>query len=357
MGFRTYLASVLTGSREPLWFYLWARPLAWLYGWLLTCRPPYGTGGRLPGQTLAVGNITLGGTGKTPVVAQIVRYLKAQGARPAILTRGYKSGLKKNEFCLLYQGELFFPQGITAKKFTADEPFYHSAQNPQVPIILGARRYEAALWFLSQHRELAEGITHWILEDGFQQRSVFIDQSWVLLDSKAPLGNGRLLPSGTLREKPTALKNADHILWTRTASLPPDTLAEIRDIPQWPIPFETTYPFFWNNPEKTLDPKTPFCFIAAIANPKRALEELAQMGLTPQTECLLMDHSPIQKHHLRGEPGYCLVTTMKDFYRDQEVFQKDLHRLYLMDTKPLLPPALLRGLFLEEERQICYNQK
>ena len=162
-----------------------ARNIGYDWGWL----PRH----RLARPTVGVGNLTVGGTGKTPVVRWLAEALRSRGHRPAVLTRGYK---------------------------TADEPamldrMLNGADKPRVPVVADADRVAGA------SRALAEepAVDCFLLDDGFQHRRVRRAFDLVLLDAAAPLGRGlaagRVLPRGLLRERPWGLRRADAVVLTR----------------------------------------------------------------------------------------------------------------------------------------------
>ena len=141
---------------------------------------------RLDCPVISVGNLTAGGTGKTPCVAWVTALLQEAGARPTVLTRGYRGG---DEAALLTRG------GVGTSG---------------VPVIVNPDRRAGAKRALAEHRANCL-----VLDDGFQHWQVQRDLDLVLIDSSRPFGGGRLLPSGFLREPLDALSRADHLLLTR----------------------------------------------------------------------------------------------------------------------------------------------
>ncbi len=146
-------------------------PLSFLYRIVVHVRNCMFIGGvlkirKLPGYTISVGNIEVGGTGKTPIVVEVCKYLKSSGHFPAIVARGYKSGLSKSEFAVFENGLFVFGEA-DSENIHADEAILQSSQLPNVPVIIGADRYQSCLNYLSCHDQK---ITHFILDDGFQHR-------------------------------------------------------------------------------------------------------------------------------------------------------------------------------------------
>jgi len=159
---------------------------------------------KLPCPVISIGNLTVGGTGKTPLAILLAGMLKENGFRPAVLSRGYgrrggqSSGVVSDGCRILMD-----------HRQAGDEPFLMSLLLPQAPVIVGACR------FLTGKKAIEElGADILILDDGFQHRGLYRDIDIVLLESSRPLGNGRLLPGGSLREPPRGLRRADIIVMT-----------------------------------------------------------------------------------------------------------------------------------------------
>lgn len=144
----------------------------------------------IPGvEIICIGNITVGGTGKTPAVQFFARKLQGMGRKVAIVSRGYK-GKRKIEPLLVSDGKNFY---ATAKE-SGDEPYIH-ALNLKVPVIVGKDRYKACLYAVEKF-----GVDTIILDDGFQHRKLKRNRDVILIDATNPFGWGHLLPKGTLRE-------------------------------------------------------------------------------------------------------------------------------------------------------------
>ncbi len=172
-----------------------ARNLAYDRGWLPQAR--------LPCRVISVGNLTVGGTGKTACVELLARRLLAQGRRVAIITRGY--GGRAGPYALHQEGGQPLVDGA------ADEPQLLAARLPEVPVIVGARR--AAAGRTACARFAADTV---ILDDGFQHRQVARDCEIVLVSARMPLGGWALLPRGPMREPVAALRRADIVIITKT---------------------------------------------------------------------------------------------------------------------------------------------
>lgn len=186
-------------------------PAASLYGAVIDVRRALYAEGvfksyDLGAPVVSVGNITVGGTGKTPLVAYAARVLADGGEKVCILTRGYK---RENERArvLVSDGEK-----ITASaRQSGDEPFELACKLlGRAAVVADANRAEAGKWARANL-----GSTAFVLDDGFQHLKVRRDLDIVCIDATNPFGSGKLLPSGILREPLKNLKRADLIVITR----------------------------------------------------------------------------------------------------------------------------------------------
>ena len=160
----------------------------------------------LGARTISVGNLTTGGTGKTPLVGLIAGILAESGEKVCILTRGYGRENPKKRV-LVSDGENLLVDASAG----GDEPVELASKlNGKAIIVADADRVAAAKWA----RENFD-ISAFILDDGFQHRRAKRGLDIVCIDATSPCGNGRLLPAGTLRESFRALSRADAIVITR----------------------------------------------------------------------------------------------------------------------------------------------
>lgn len=160
---------------------------------------------RLPRPVISVGNVTLGGTGKTPATALIASLLIARGRRVAVLSRGY-GGSAEGELRIVCDGD----KVLVGPEEAGDEPCLLARKVPGLMVVTGSDRYRAGLLALER---LNPDI--FILDDGFQHLRLKRDLNLLLLDCARPFGNGRVLPAGFLRESKGAAKRADLVLLTR----------------------------------------------------------------------------------------------------------------------------------------------
>ncbi|MDR0823021.1 MAG: tetraacyldisaccharide 4'-kinase [Endomicrobium sp.] len=178
-------------------------PLSCLYGVLSKADKALKKTQKLSKPVISVGNLTWGGSGKTPIVIELAKFIVANGKKPAILTRGY--GRQSKEPILLQDGGA----NIALSK-SGDEPLLIAKSVPEAAVIIGADRYKNALKFES---EIKPDI--YILDDGFQHWKIYRDLDIVCINAANPFGNGMLIPAGILREKPKeALRRAGLVIIT-----------------------------------------------------------------------------------------------------------------------------------------------
>jgi tetraacyldisaccharide 4'-kinase len=231
---------------------LWAlsQPYGWAVrgrNWLFDCGWKKGFRAAVP--VISVGNLTVGGTGKTPCVEYVARFFRRHNLRVAILSRGYGSRTGSNDEALVL------------------------AQNlPDVPHLQGPDR--VALAGRAAEEFKSEVL---VLDDGFQHRRLKRDLDLVLIDATSPWGHDYLLPRGLLREPAAGLRRANLVLLTRCDQAEPHTLAEIRRrigriAPRLPVVETTHRPGGWINAHHEILPLTalrdrPWAAFCGIGNP------------------------------------------------------------------------------------------
>ena len=154
---------------------------------------------------VSVGNLTVGGTGKTPAVELAVRTLMDLGHCPAVVSRGY--GRRGRGIQVVADAASIRLDADTG----GDEPFLLARRLPGVPVVVGANRYDAG-----RHATERFGVSAIVLDDGFQHRTLAKDLEILMARAHAPWGNKRLLPGGPLREPLAALARAQLIVVTGT---------------------------------------------------------------------------------------------------------------------------------------------
>ena len=185
-------------------------PLSWLYRASVQLRDILYTRGifkarKLPCRVISVGNIVVGGTGKTPAVIAIAKNLQREGMRVAVLLRGYKRRVRE-KMTIVSDGEKVYASPIES----GDEADMMAKHLSGVPIIVGKCRYLTGQVALERFK-----VDVLLLDDGFQHRQLARDVDILTIPATHPFGNPeKLLPAGTLREPLTALRRADLILLT-----------------------------------------------------------------------------------------------------------------------------------------------
>lgn len=187
-------------------------PLSWLYAAVISIRNRLYTLGvfkarALPCRVISVGNIVVGGTGKTPAVIAIAKHLQEKNVRVGILLRGYKR-VSRERATIVSDGE----NVCVSLRESGDEAYMMARHLNGIPIVVGGQRYEAGQLVLERF-----SVDVLLLDDGFQHRQLARDVDILTLSAKHPFGSPQqLLPAGTLREPPIALQRADVILLTHT---------------------------------------------------------------------------------------------------------------------------------------------
>jgi tetraacyldisaccharide 4'-kinase len=270
---------------------------------------------RLNAPVISVGNLTVGGTGKTPCTAFIANFLKADGLNVAILSRGYQRQSKG--LIEVSNGQEILCDAAQA----GDEPYLLAQLCPGVRVVVNANRYEAGKWLEAQTK-----IDVFILDDGYQHLKLHRDLNLLLLDGNDPVGNGRVLPSGILREPLEEIARAEVVIGTRMATAVRD---EIRAV----LYFfrDSTPPLFFAHHEITnyrlLNTATPLksfkqarvAAFSGIAQPERFFADLQQKKLQLVYSQAFPDHHRYTAEEFaaflqqaRAQHAAALITTEKD---------------------------------------------
>src|SRR2546421_2980987 len=172
---------------------------------------------------ISVGNLTVGGTGKTPIVEKFARALQAGGRQVAILSRGYKSVPRKRSWLDRLRGNIVDPPRIVSdgktllldSRTAGDEPYMLAHNLKDVVVLVDKDRVKSGLFAIDKWQ-----VDTLLLDDGFQYLHLKHRLDMVLVDRQAPFGNEFLLPRGTLRERPRNLRRASYIFITKNTGEP-----------------------------------------------------------------------------------------------------------------------------------------
>ena len=159
----------------------------------------------LPCRVVAIGNITAGGTGKTPMTIFTAQAIQRLGYRVVVISRGYKGRLERKGGVVSDGRSVFYGPDIAG-----DEPYLMASALTGIPVVVGSDRYQAGM--LAMRRFAPQVI---VLDDAFQHLRLRRDLDLVLLDWRSPLGNGYMIPRGRLREPVSALQRAHGLVVTR----------------------------------------------------------------------------------------------------------------------------------------------
>jgi tetraacyldisaccharide 4'-kinase len=311
-------------------------PLGWLFGGITKTRHKLFQDGffqsvDLGVRVVSVGNLTVGGTGKTPLVAFVARVLAEDGHKVCILTRGYKRA-NPHERVLVSDGK----QILSNAQSAGDEPFELANKLLGVAAVIADKNRSAAgIWARENW-----GITTFVLDDGFQHLRLKRDLDIVCIDATNPFGNGKLLPAGILREPLIGLRRADCIVLTRT-----DLAEEVQSLKfkvqsvnaNCPILLSKTKIVSLTNirelPEQAqnsssekskiqnLQSKIGLAF-CALGNPYGFFESLRQANFSVKTTTAFSDHHVYQQvdidfieREAKSNGVEMLLTTAKDWVK------------------------------------------
>ena len=286
-------------------------------------------------EIFCVGNITVGGTGKTPTVQYLVQKFLDEGKKVAIVSRGYK-GKRKIDPMIVSDGKNIF----ATTKESGDEPLLH-ALNTKVPIIVGRDRYSACI--LAKEKFDIDTI---ILDDGYQHRKLKRDCNIVLIDATNPFGGGRLLPLGTLREDLKQLKRANEFIITK-ADLVDDR--EIKKIKKYLSKYKKNIsvakygvvslkdlkgdrkPLFWVNKKKVL-------LFSGLANPLNFEKTVISLMPSETDRIDFLDHHNFKERDFRKiikradeMKADFIITTEKDIVKLPQSFH--MPRTYVLKVE------------------------
>ena len=315
-------------NRNALFVY--GRPLAPLYSALMRMREFMYRKGifrvtSLEVPVISIGNLTLGGTGKTPVVQNLARMLRSRGWSPAVISRGY-GGASREKINIVSTGK----KPLLDASYVGDEPRLLAETLEGIPVLTGAVRRHPAL------KAVEMGSDVLILDDGFQHLALDRSVDLVLFNADTLAGNSRVFPSGDLREPVKALHRCDGFIITGVN----DSNMERADrfagllttrFPLCPV-FMAQY-----RPGAVIEDKDEgspvevkeeaikniaFFGFSGIAHPERFQQTMADMGFTVNGFRMYADHYPYKQKDMDRLTGFAeesgsqaLITTEKDLVK------------------------------------------
>lgn len=266
-------------------------------------------------KVISVGNITLGGSGKTPTVIALAKWLKKKGKKVAVLSRGY--GRQGSGLVIVSNEEKI----LVTPEQAGDEPYLLAQKLEGIPVIVGRDRYKAG--FLAKEKFNSEVV---ILDDGFQHWCLKRDLDIVCLDSLTSLKNEPLFPLGTLREPISALKRVNLILLTNVNLITSEELEEWYDYlkricPRVPIVESISRPLVLHlladNSEileTSFLQSKEVVLLSSLANPYAFEKTIEKLGARIVRKYNFSDHHWYEEKDLLPlrEREYPVVSTEKD---------------------------------------------
>lgn len=324
-------------------------------------------------QVIAVGNLTAGGTGKTPVVEKFARELKDQGRNVAILSRGYRS--KPPPLSQRIKNRLLFRQETTPPRIVSDgrslllesetagdEPYMLASNLKDVVVLVDPDRVKAARYAIEKF-----GCDTLILDDGFQYWKLRgRRQDIVLIDNQQPFGNGYLLPRGTLREPPSHLTRAGTIFITKSDGKTDDLRRKLEELNSragiiecihHPLYFEDV--FTGEKHGLSLVKDMRIASLSGIAQPESFEQSLVNLGGKLVYAKRFADHHRFTQQEIlnvinRGKVrrADAILTTQKDAVRFPKLDRRDVPIFFMR-----VEIKILRGAkdFQDCVRKICFR--
>ena len=306
------LEQLITGAwtRNSRWLLL-LLPFTWLFAGLSNLRRCY-LQRRYQGQpytapVVIVGNISVGGSGKTPLIIALVAALKQRGYSPGVVSRGYSGNAAQ------------YPLSVTAATAVSesgDEPLL-IATLAGCPVVVDANRSAAVDYLLNHHQ-----CNLVLSDDGLQHYALHRDIELVVVDGQRGLGNGRQLPSGPLREKPQRLEQADMVVINGQQADQSITVSGLQKMSIRPTQFRHLQSGRrlaiedWLESEPGTNREVHA--VAAIGNPQRFADTLSQIGLAPILH-RFDDHQTMTLEDLVFADNLPVIVTAKDAIKLEQV--------------------------------------
>jgi len=317
----------------PSWLDFFAIPASWLYGVIVTVRNRYYDRGKnvhkISRPVIAVGNLTVGGTGKTPLVTWIVRRLRAHGHNPAIVMRGYAA----------------------VDPIKADEAVEYRQRLEDIDVIVGADRVATVTAYIDGGGKA----DCFVMDDGFQHRRIGRDLDIVVMDFLRDAFQQRMLPAGWLREPIGGLHRADAVVVSHVTQSDPtysNTIANVAGEP--PIAWTTHH---WSGLELHDDSGTiehsldwltgkSVAVRLGIGYPGSVIEALVRLGAKVAKQLHAGDHQPFSSEEITELVATsvevdAIVMTLKDWVKAKDVI--DLKVIQCPIVVPTLELEVVEG--------------
>jgi len=302
-------------------------PLSWLTAVVTRRRYRHRRPGNYTTPVLVVGNLSVGGTGKSPTIQALVCDLTARGFCCGIVSRGY--GGRSSHY----------PLAITQTTPAAqcgDEPKLLAGQLG-CPVVVDPDRHRAVTYLLKEHR-----LDVVISDDGLQHYQMGRDFELVMIDGVRGLGNRQLLPAGPLREEVSRLADADWRVAKGSApsNVPVDAVLTLN--PQWPV----------NESGQRLESGTDIRAYAGIGHPQAFFQQVSDLGFRVVETGSAGDHQPVPDAWLR-DSRYPLVITEKDAVKLSSPWPS---HCFVIRLRPELPEKLLDSIETALRSHLAWQQ-
>ena len=279
---------------------------------------------RLPVPVVIIGNITAGGTGKTPLVIWLANFLQQQGWRPGIISRGYGGSAK-------------IPQAVNPDSdpvIAGDEPVL-LARRCRCPVWIGRNRAAAGQALLAAHPECNVLVS----DDGLQHYRLRRDMEIAVVDGERAFGNGLPLPAGPLREMPWRLDQVDAVVINQACEeVAPEPITE----KPYSFPMRLTGDTFYNltNPGRTIAAADlrgkQLHALAGLGHPQRFFRHLQKLGLSAVAHPF-PDHYLYQPEDLRWPEAEAVLMTEKDAVKCEKLADE---KCWALKIEAQVPPKL-----------------
>lgn len=316
------IESVWYSKHHPISWALWplsglfrglsaTRRLAYRQGWLSSYRAPV--------PVVVVGNISVGGNGKTPMVLALVEHLKQQGWSPGVVSRGY--GGNSPSYPLSVECD-------TQAAHSGDEPLLIRRRG-DCPVVVSPKRADAIRTLLNNN-----SVDIVISDDGMQHYAMARDIELAVIDGTRRHGNGLCLPAGPLREPAKRLMSVDFKILNRGEC--DDPLAGAHDMRLKPQGWRRVKDY-----QESSLPNKPYAVMAGIGRPERFYETLQQLGVEVSERVALADHACLTDSQISALQSKALLMTEKDALKYHQCAGE---HWYYLPVEAELPKAFYQAL-------------